>query len=45
LCKQAANEQDTTKLTGLANEICRLLNEELEQTEQKLPPIARHNPL
>ena len=45
LCKQAANEQDPTKLMGLANEICRLLDEKFERTERKLRPIARHNVL
>ncbi len=45
LCKQAANEQDPTKLMGLANEICRLLDEKFERPERKLSPVARHNVL
>ena len=35
LCERAANEQDTMKLMGLANEICRLFDQKLEQTERK----------
>jgi len=35
LCERAANEQDPTKLMGLANEICRLLDQKFEQTERK----------
>jgi len=49
LCERAANEQDPTKLLGLANEICRLLGEQLEQTETEAPadrqiqrPVNRH---
>ena len=35
LCERAANEQDPIKLMGLANEICRLLDQKFEQTERK----------
>jgi hypothetical protein len=35
LCERAANEQDPMKLMGLANEICRLLDQKFEQTERK----------
>jgi len=35
LCERAANEQDPTKLMGLATEICRLLDEKFEPTERK----------
>jgi len=35
LCERIANEQDPMKLMGLANEICRLLDQKFEQTERK----------
>jgi hypothetical protein len=34
LCERAATEQDPTKLMGLVNEICRLLDEKFKWTER-----------